>query len=302
MHIAFIYAGKAFLPEIAAYQTFFHNIGLTTSTISPEKIEHAEADILWYFMGFGGKKRKGKRVIHEYTSCSVPPFAAIKDYIKKKTVPLPDFRIFQNEYVRRKMSPEDHVPYGFRDHGYAPADTSQPPPAPSYDFIYVGTVDPQRRLEKVFRHFSHGSMRDHSLLILSNEYQQLRNDLGSPPNIHFKGPVPYTEVPFYIRQARYGLNIIPDREPFNRQTSGKLLDYAAAHIPIITTDYPWVRRFQATAGGEFFYLDTDLDNFTWDNIRDFRYKAPHLDGWSWDSQIKRSGVVEWIYSGMGHVS
>jgi len=295
MHIAFIHAGNAFMPEIAAYQTFFHNIGLTTSRISPEQTDHSKADILWYFMGFGGKKRKGKRVIHEYTSCSVPPFAAVKDAIKKILVPPPDFRIFQNEYVRKKMSPADHVPYGFRDHGYAPVDIS--PVTPSYDFVYVGTVAAQRRLERVFRHFSHGRLQERSLLVLSNEYRQLQDKLGNPPNIHFRGPVAPDEVPFYIRQARYGLNIIPDRKPFNRQTSGKLLDYAAARIPIISTDYYWIRQFQQTAGGSFFYLNTSLSNFTWDNIRDFRYEDPDLSGWTWDHQIRRSGIVEWIYAG-----
>jgi len=312
MTITFFHPGKAFLPEIGAYRDFFVKYGVTTHILSPEGADQPRiadqprgadqprnADVEWYFMGRGGKKKKGKVIIHEYSSCSVPPLFRVKDRIKRLINPEPDFRLFQNEYVRSQMSPGNKIPYGFRGHGCLPQTASpatSTPASPSYDLIYVGSVDSKRRLDRLFDHFISGPLREHRLLVVSRDYQALRERLGHPPNIHFKGPVAPEEIPLCIRQARYGINFMPDREPFNSQPSGKFLDYAACRIPIISTDYAWVRQFQETAGGMYFYLRPDLSNFTWEAITGFDYRQPDLTGWSWDEKIRHSGVLEFLSS------
>jgi hypothetical protein len=41
-------------------------------------------------------------------------------------------------------------------------------------------------------------------------------------------------------------------------------------------------------------LKDDLTNFTWDNINQFDYAFPDLSELTWENQIKRSGVLEFL--------
>lgn len=297
MTIAFIHPHIAFLPEIAAYRAFFERYGVLTKVVTLPEAASLQVEVEWYFMGRGGKKKNTSITIHEYPSASTPPLALLKNCIKRITAPTPAFRLFQNEYVRDIFRFRDDIPFGIRRHAVGPA-----PLAPSgtmvktYDFIYSGTVDKARRLDPLFEHFVSGSLKDRTLLVLSRDYQELKKALEFSPNIHFKGPVPPAEVPGYILQARYALNFIPDQQPFNRQPSGKFLDYVACRTPVITTDYQWIRDFQAEKGGNYYYLLPDLSNFLWDPIIHFDYRFPDLTGWTWDEQIRQSGVLQFLLS------
>ena len=93
-----------------------------------------------------------------------------------------------------------------------------------------------------------------------------------------------------------------DKEPFNEQTSTKLLEYAALKMPIITTDYKWIRNFQKENGGNFFYLEKDLSNFIWKNISQFNYSFPDLKEWTWEKQIRKSGVLEFLQTKFRNLS
>ena len=139
-------------------------------------------------------------------------------------------------------------------------------------------------------------MKDHSLLILSNNYEDLKNKLKLHKNIFFAGPVKHKEVKTYIEKSRFALNFILDEEPFNQQTSTKFLEYAALKISVISTSYAWVKYFQQKYGGNYFYLNNDLSNFTWEKISDFSYSFPELNEWTWEKQIRRSGVLEFLQS------
>lgn len=297
MTIAFIHPHKAFLPEITAYSAFFNRYAIETHILPTKEAGSLHADVVWYFMGRGGKNKKNRVTIHEYPSASTPPLGPLKNIIKRSVTSQPGYRIFQNEYVCNGFRFKDNVPFGIRHHGVNPVPASLTANmVKSYDFIYVGTVDKARKLNNIFEHFISGPLTGHTLLVLSRDYQALEKELGYPVNIHFKGPVPPAEVPGYILQARYGINFIPDRPPFNRQTSGKFLDYVACHTPVITTDYAWIRDFQKKAGGNYYYLRPDLSNFLWDKIIRFDYHFPDLTGWTWEEQIRKSGVLEFLQS------
>jgi len=296
MTIAFIHPHKAFLPEIPAYTAFFNRYSIQTIIRSPEQTPPLQADVEWYFMGRAGKNQGRAVVIHEYPSASTPPLGALKNSIKRLLTPKPAFRLFQNEYVAGSFRFSDGIPTGIRPHGFTPVPTADLNTPKPYDFIYIGTVGKARQLDRLFASFISGPLRDHTLLILSQDYQALQKQLGYPPNIHFKGPVPPAEVPGYIRQASYGINFIPDKAPYNRQPSGKLLDYCACALPVITTDYPWIRDFQRQAGGAYYYLQPDLSNFSWEKITQFEYHSPNLTGWTWEEQIRQSGVLEFLQS------
>ena len=71
---------------------------------------------------------------------------------------------------------------------------------------------------------------------------------------HVTGRVPHGQVPTLLRRARYGLNLVPDQLPYSQQTSTKLIEYCAAGLPVVSTDYDWVRAFEARHGARFAYL------------------------------------------------
>jgi hypothetical protein len=91
-------------------------------------------------------------------------------------------------------------------------------------------------------------------------------------------------------------------EPFNRQTSVKFLEYAALGLPVVTTRYPWMEQFQQQYGGDYFYLEADWSNFTWDHVTGFNYSAPDLHTWTWDHQIRNCGVLTFLQASFPELS
>ncbi|HTN05528.1 glycosyltransferase family protein [Agriterribacter sp.] len=295
MTIAFIHNGRAFLPEIDAYISFFETFtGIKTEVRKLPGIFKADADVEWYFMGTQVRRKKNIVVIHEYASASIPPFAALKNIIKKNINCLPDYRICYSEYVYRQFNFSDNIPYGLRGHGILGGEAVSKKSEKRYDFVYSGNVDDKRALDGLFNCFTAGRLRNHTLLVLSKDYEKIAGRLSAYSNIYFKGPVPYFEVYAYIRQCRFAINFMPDIVPFNEQVSAKFLDYAACKIPVITSNYKWIREFEKQYGGRYFYLEPDLSNFTWENITAFIYAAPLLQEWTWEKQIKKSGIVAFL--------
>lgn len=298
MLIGFIHEGKAFLPEAEAYADFFCSKGVKVLITVPERAGKNPMDIEWHFMGTHYRRNNSKAVvIHEYTSASTPPFAKLKNLVKKAWNCQPDYRLFLNEYVRNRFSFSDKKPFGIRDMGipdYFRKTTKSE--KKEFDFIYAGDISPRRKPSRLFNCFTNGRLSGHSLLILSRDYNHLLKEYATFPNIRFEGPVNHSQVPIYLDKARFAINFIPSIEPFNHQTSTKLLEYAAMNIPIITTDYNWINAFQKKYGGNYFFLDNNLDNFTWENVCNHVYSFPDLTDWNWENQIARSGILGFLNS------
>ncbi len=295
MTIAFVHNKKALLPGITAYRQFFSQFGIQTEVVSPDELGLVHRHIEWHFMGKDlSKPREGIYKIHEYASASVPPFAGYKNWIKSFFNTQPDFRLFQNEYVKNCFNFRDSISYGFREVGI-PSNWLLSPVhfQKEFDFIYIGSVDPNRNLEPLLEKFTK-ELRDRSLLVVSQHYEDLQSKYSSYSNIQFKGPVDKEQVRMAILKSRFALNYIPNLAPFNQQTSTKLLEYCTCRIPIITTSYPWVKQFEATEGGRYFYLNEDLSNLDWEVLNQFEYDYPDLRDWTWDLQIRKSGVLEFI--------
>ena len=87
---------------------------------------------------------------------------------------------------------------------------------------------------------------------------------------------------------------MPDITPFSKQVSAKFLDYAACGIPVISSDYQWIKEFENSYGGRYFYLLPDLSNLTWEHIKAFSYAAPDLREWTWEKQIEKSGITSFL--------
>ena len=298
MLIAFVHTGKAFLPGMTAYSDYFSRLGVNTSIVLRKNLKDLRPDVEWHFMGVHSRKTvQGSIVIHEYASASTPPFANLKNKSKRLVNIKPDFRIFLNEYVKQKLGFHDSVPHGYRDLGLndkfltAPIEFSGV--EKKYDFIYAGATTGDAHFRKMLDHFSQ-SLKERSLLILSKNYDRLSKLYETKSNIVFAGPVAQSDVPAYISSARFAINSRPNVEPYNRQTSTKLLEYAACKIPVITSNLAWVHQFQQEYGGRYFYLKDDLTNFTWDNINQFDYAFPDVHEFTWDYQIKKSGVLDFL--------
>lgn len=148
--------------------------------------------------------------------------------------------------------------------------------------------------DHLFACFTRPALKEKSLLVLSKDYEPLRDLYNAFPNIIFKGPVPQEEVNRYIRQSSFAINYKPDVAPHNEQTSTKFLEYAACRIPVISTDFSWMRKFQQQYGGNYFYLSKDLSNLSWENASNFQYSFPDLSEWTWEKQIRGSGVLEFL--------
>jgi glycosyltransferase involved in cell wall biosynthesis len=297
MKIAFIHPGRAFLPELAAYQTFFQANHIETVVYTYGQEKDSDADVFWFMMGiYPRASASGKKIIHEYSSASVPPCRRLKDLIKSRLNPRPHFRLYQNEYVMRQIRHRDGIPFGIRDLGISEEFRPVAGAEKKYDFIYTGSLSPERNIDRLLRVFQQGALQDRTILLLGQHYDRVAGAFSSSKNILFRGPVPREEVPGYLSQARFAINYIPDREPFNAQTSTKFLEYAAMQIPIISTMYYWICQFQERYGGEYFFMKEDLSNLGWERVHAFRYDFPDLRSWHWEQQIRSSGVLDYLQS------
>jgi hypothetical protein len=169
----------------------------------------------------------------------------------------------------------------------------QPASTPLFDFVYIGDLSTSRKPEQLLQFFTTGSLKNQSLLVIGSHYKELQDRYASFENIHFEGPYPHSEMLTHIRKAKFGINFIPDIEPYNQQTSTKFLEYAAAGIPIVSSDYHWARAFQQKYGGRYFFLPSN-EELQMDMINHFNFEQPDLNQWIWEEQIKRSGVTEFI--------
>jgi hypothetical protein len=297
MIIAFVHNHKAFLPEIDAYSRFFSGYDITCEIVNKNDLGLVHRQVEWWMMGADlTKPKEGIYKVHEYYSSSLPPWRWWKNAWKSFFNAQPDFRLFLNEYVRKAFNFHDHIPFGYRDMGI-PERWLQTDPTlyeRDYDFVYTGDLSPVRRPEGLLNCFSRGSLKEKTLLVIGQEYEQLQAVYAGYENIVFMGPLPHNTMDFYILKARFGINYIIDAEPFNEQTSVKLLEFAVLGLPIITTKYAWVERFQQQYGGNFFYLEPECSNFTWEQVNNFPYVNPDLESLTWDQQIRRSGVLEFL--------
>lgn len=301
MTIAFVHTQKAFLPGIDGYVDFFSKYNIRCEVVDRQELPKLPRQVEWFFMG-ADRMPKSKEIvrIHEYISPSIPPFSNMKNVYKKWFNIKPDLRIFKNEQVRHCFGFNDEIPFLYMDIGIPDAWLLQETTAAKqYDFIYVGDLAKHRNPEVLIAAFTQPHLQQHTLLLLSSNYEQLQSQYRQYKNIIFKGPVSKQAVNEYIRSAKFAINYIPDKAPFNILTSTKLLEYAACRVPVISTDYAWVRQFQQRYGGNYFYVANDLSNLTWESVNNFNYIFPDLSEWTWEKQIRKSGILEFLEKKFG---
>lgn len=298
MHIAFVHPHKAFLPGLQAYLHYFGKKGWKTSQWrTGTKDFPADINVFWHFMGTHYKKNDFEKkaiLIHEYASLSVPPFRKIKDKIKSLGQTKPDFRLYTNNYIRESLNFGTAVPDGIRDVGidpelYSPALKT----TPEYDFIYVGSLHPHRRPEKMLDLLNTGSLATKKILLLGDAPRELKHQFAERKNIIFQPSVSREQVPFYLSRSRFALNYIPQTNPFQHQTPTKFLEYCAMNVPVISTSTPWLNEFRKNNGGNYWILEENALP-DWDTLQQFPFAFPDMRPFSWENRIQQSGIIRFL--------
>jgi len=274
--VHFVRGGPAYLPELDAYVDFITLHGHQALVHDTGATIPLNAQVVWWMCGrvpsAEARRLRNAFHIHEYASTSAPPHAWLKDFVKHWTQPKPDYRLFQNGWVRERMGFDDGVPHALRDMGVAQAffDAAAPAlPEPAYataeedtaharippnefDLVYLGEMNRLLPFVPLLQSI-HEAGR--TLLLVGDVPDALRAQL--PASVTCTGRVAYAQVPQQLRRARLGLSLVSNIEPYNQQTSTKLLEYCAVGLPVVSNDYAWVRYFAAHYQGNFHLLRDD---------------------------------------------
>jgi hypothetical protein len=304
MLIHFVHTGDAYMPELQAYVAFVQAAGHQAQVHRQISTIPSNASVLWWMCGLVTQKMARRFPsafhIHEHVSTSVPPLAWLKDRVKRWHQGLPDYRIYQNEWSLQRLGFADEVPYEFRDMGIAPEffNPFLKRIEPEFDFVYLGDM---RRLSYFPPVFDALSQLGRSVLLIGQVPDSLKSRLQHHANLIFGGPIPHQQVPTQLRRARYGLNLIPDQVPFTYLTSTKLLEYCAVGLPVASTDYAWVRRFEKLHDARFAYIPCRADADTYRALLGPALDqqcllAPNVHSLSWSPLLSKMQV--WRQIGM----
>lgn len=283
-------SSRAYLPEIAAYRRYFAEYHVVEIENISE-LEYIDADLLWLFMGVDFHK-KDIPCIHEYASLSLPPMPYLKDRIKCFFNTVPSLRVFLNNNVQKQLRFRDNVPFCYRDMGVGSSFFVKAAIVKKYDFVYVGSMERNRGLHRFMEWVKrHDGV---TLLLIGNPPDDLYCEYKMCANIIFTGKVQHKDVPGLAMQAEYAVNYIPDKFPFNMQTSTKLLEYVAMGMKVVTTSYHWVNQFEKNRNMRFFHIREDCSDLDMESLRKYPFKLTNIDDLRWESVLDNSGLREAI--------
>ena len=285
MLIHFIRNGPSYLPEIDAYCAYIQTRGHQTMVHDSSHSVPASASVVWWFCGRvplrEAHRLRGAFQIHEYASASIPPYAWAKDQVKHWTQPQPDYRIYQNGWVRERMGFADGVPQALRDMGVAEHFFVAPSlaQAPEFDLVYLGEMSRLLSFIPVLQAIHTAGL---SLLLVGDVPAKLK--IHFPPNVTCTGRVEHAQVCRHLRRARFGLNLVPNATPFQQQTSTKLLEYCAVGLRVVSNAYPWVRFFMAQHKANFYLLRDDPSSLATsfgEALDAYPYEVPDVRALAW---------------------
>lgn len=125
MLIHYVRGGNAYLPELAAYADFLQGLGhqaqIHQDSASVPRSRRRLVAVRARVPRHAARRFAHAFQVHEYASASVPPWAWLKDRAKRASQPQPQYRLFQNAWVRARLGFADGVPNEFRDMGIASA-------------------------------------------------------------------------------------------------------------------------------------------------------------------------------------
>lgn len=289
--ILMLSSGKAILPEINAYKKYITDYQIVDSR-ELDIIDFTEFDLIWKFMGTDIFRKLDIPVIHEYASLSTGKFPKLKNEIKRVFNIKPKVRIFLNKNVKNEFGFNDKIPYIYRDMGIDECFFIKNE-RKNYDFVYVGSMSNDRGIVNILEKFTQ-DLKNSSLLMIGEPDKSIYEAYKKYSNIVFTGKLKYQDVPKIASQAEYAINYIPDKYPYNLQTSTKLLEYIAMNLKVITTDYLWVNEFEKEREMKFYRVLNDLRELDEKNLRNFNFKNTNIKDRLWKNIIDKSKVKKQI--------
>ena len=296
--ILLVRSNKSYLPQIDASIDYFNGKELGFQLYDSAELSDitlSEFDCLWEFMGFNVYKKLDIPLIHEYASLSTGVFPRVKNMGKKWLNVKPNLRIYLNEYVSDGLGFNDKKDYVYRDMGVDEVFFDYKQASKNYDCVYIGSISKARGITYLLDQFQF-TCKGRSLLLIGKISDEIYKNYASCNNITFTGELPYKEVPKYASQAIYGINYMPNKYPYNLQTSTKLLEYLAMGLDVITTEYLWIHHFMRENGINLIMVNEKLDGLE-KAIRDHEGKSAkrkmgNWDKFKWKYVIEQSGLEE----------
>ena len=256
MHVAIILTGHAYLPEAWAYRDHFAALGWQARlAASPDEATGADIAIAFSLAHQRRLRQLGIPAIHEYHSLSAGPLRLAKNLAKRFAAPTPRARIFTEKHIQLSLGFAADVPTLLRPVGIDAAIFGcTANSAPSHDIVYCGSIERHGVVDTMEQLADQGCR----IIAFGTVPQSVDQARLASKGIDFAGPIAREHVPAALARGRFGLNITPDVAPFNRQTSVKTLEYAAAGLGIIANRYAWMQSFTAEHAIAPLWLDDIL--------------------------------------------
>lgn len=301
--VHFVHGASSYLPELAAYTRHIEGLGHAVQLHVHAQTVPDAAEAVWWICGRvpndQARRLQSAVQVHEYASASVAPLAWLKDRVKRWQHPVPDFRVFQSEWVRERMGFHDAVPYALRDMGVPEQFlTAQALHAPAFDLVYLGEMSRLLHFLPTLYNLDQAGI---TLLLVGDVPAPLQVVLQGLHHIHVTGRVPQAEVPQQLLRARCGLNLMPDVLPLSEQTSTKMLEYLAVGLPVIGNPYAWAQRTALAHPGRVQFVNLGASGLSWQQAL---LRAPalqtdrrHLQHLTWQAQLQHLPVWRAVFGG-----
>jgi hypothetical protein len=297
--MVFVHEGKAAYPDVRAYMTHFAGrFDVREATYNEASaLPGITQAICWHMMGFYPTRLPCALTIHDYRSLSVGRVRKLKDRVKRLANAVPDIRIYQNEAIRealgyRMTGTSRYLPMGVPSEFIAARDRVE---QPQTDFIYIGSMLPERRCERMLDSFVKRCGPNRRFDLYGPPNPELEARYSHRPNVVFKGLVAQSELPRILKGAAVGVSFFPDHYPHVLQTPTKLMEYGALGMRILANEHPQSRLTAEQYGLHCRWGSIDdlfceaRDELDWPTNQDVD-PAPM----AWPAVIGQSGVEQLI--------
>lgn len=278
------------LPEIEIYKSFLEKKGVIVDIKNISKVnkEIKEYNIIWNFMGIDLKKySQNQYIIHDYRSASSRCFPKIRDKIKIIINVKPNLRIFLNKDLEKYYNFKDNIKSLNIDMGindlFFHIDKKI---AKKYKFVYLGEINKRRGINKLLEWFVKSEFKNESFLLIGPYDLKIYKKYKKYKNLNFLGKIKYKEVPEYLSLCEYAFNIIPNRFPFNFQTSTKLLEYLALNLKVISNKTNFTKRLLKENLDLDFITINAYEEITTELLENFNFKFTNMKKYSWENILK----------------
>lgn len=244
--IFIVHPGKANYPEIAAYTSYFGELGFRVMSGSKRDYAKIPKDarkrtVVWCIMGFYPTNFDASFVIHDYRSLSVGRCAGLKDRLKRHLQTMPALRVFQTAEMEVMMGFSDGgksviLPMGVPDWIFRMNEETIANDVPSGTFCYIGEISRERGFDSFLDGFCRFRRSDETLILVGKAEKCIVERFKDAPGVIFTGRLPQRDALAVVRKSRFAVSTIPSGRPYNVQAPTKLLEYAALGKPIVCND------------------------------------------------------------------